>query len=153
MTQRTPTNQSKTFQTKRYETIPYQTIPRQTIPRLTMTELKELVIAASSALANLDVNRLEELALSCEALNRDMETFSPGFSPDERRELADQATRATADMAVFARVLDATRSNLKVMRRLGQLRAERLEYKLEYKEDLVTSSPEILTKGSARGID
>jgi hypothetical protein len=115
--------------------------------------LKELVTEASHALAHLDVNRLEELALSCEALNRDIETFSPSFTPQQRRELADQARHASADMAVFARVLDATRSNLRVMQRLGQLRAERLEYKVEYKEDSVPPSSEILEKGSLRGLD
>ena len=34
-------------------------------------ELKQLVGEASRALASLDADRLEELALSCQALNRD----------------------------------------------------------------------------------
>ena len=33
-------------------------------------ELKELVVEASRALARLDADRLEEMALSCQALNR-----------------------------------------------------------------------------------
>ena len=35
-------------------------------------KLKELVVEASRALARLDADRLEELALSCQALNRDL---------------------------------------------------------------------------------
>lgn len=87
-------------------------------------ELKQLVVEASRALAHLDTDRLEELALSCEALNQAL----PRFSPEERQELARQASAATADLAVFARVLEATRSNLKVMRRLQELHLEYLEY-------------------------
>ena len=37
-------------------------------------ELKELVAEASRALAQLDAGRLEELALSCQALNRDLQS-------------------------------------------------------------------------------
>ncbi len=87
-------------------------------------KLKELVVEASRALARLDAGRLEELALSCEALNRELSSLSA----DEKRELAGQAREATADMAVFARVLDATRANRNVMNRLRELRAVRLEY-------------------------
>jgi hypothetical protein len=39
-----------------------------------------------------------------------------------------EAREAAGEMAVFARVLDATRENLSVMRRLRELRAGRLEY-------------------------
>jgi hypothetical protein len=88
------------------------------------TELKALVVEASRALARLDAGRLEELALSCQALNR---TLKPG-NAEERKILAWQAREAAADMAVFARVLDATRANLGVMHRLRELRAGRLEY-------------------------
>lgn len=85
-------------------------------------ELKELVGEASRALARLDASRLQELALSCQALTR-----TP-VNAEERAELARQARDASTDMAVFARVLDATRANLKVMERLRELRAARLEY-------------------------
>jgi len=47
---------------------------------------------------------------------------------EERKLLAQQARDAAADMAVFARVLDATRANLHVMNRLRELRMGRLEY-------------------------
>jgi hypothetical protein len=87
-------------------------------------ELKELVVEASGALARLDAARLEELALSCQALTRARSPEDAG----EREHLARQAREAEADMAVFARVLEATRSNLNVMKRLRELRAGRLEY-------------------------
>ncbi len=87
-------------------------------------ELKELVVEASRALACLDAGRLEELALSCQALNRDL----PQTSVEERAELACQAREAVQDLAVLARVLEVTRANLKVMNRLRDLRAGRLEY-------------------------
>lgn len=89
-------------------------------------ELKSLVVEASRALACLDTGRLEELALSCQALNRRMAPGNAGL--DARRQLAHQAREAAADMAVFARVLDATWANLRVMSRLRELRIGRLEY-------------------------
>jgi aminopeptidase N len=87
-------------------------------------ELKQLVTDASRALARLDAGRLEELALSCQALNRELAVAS-----DENRvELARQAHQAAGEMAAFAKVLDMTRGNLNVMFRLQQLRSGRLEY-------------------------
>ena len=87
-------------------------------------ELKELVVEASRALARLDADRLEELALSCQALNREL----PPASAGERVSLASQAREAVGEMAVFARVLEATRANLQVMNRLRELRGGLLEY-------------------------
>jgi hypothetical protein len=87
-------------------------------------ELKELVVEASRALARLDAGRLEELALSCQALTQSQNP--KGF--DERMVLARQAREAEAEMGVFARVLEATRSNLNVMKRLRELRVGQLEY-------------------------
>ncbi|HUA99557.1 MAG TPA: hypothetical protein VMA34_14600 [Terracidiphilus sp.] len=87
-------------------------------------ELKELVAEASRALARLDANRLEELAVSCQALNREL----PSSGPARRRTLVRQACEAQRDLAVFGRVLEATRANLSVMRRLRELRMGRIEY-------------------------
>jgi hypothetical protein len=87
-------------------------------------ELKELVWEASHALARLDTKRLEELALSCQALNRDL---APANS-EARADQARQAREAAEEMAVFARVMEATRANLNVMKRLRELRAGRHEY-------------------------
>lgn len=87
-------------------------------------ELRQIVVEASQALARLDAARLEELALSCQALTRSLH-----FEDLEMRQfLTSQAGAAQSDMAVFARVLDATRANLNVMKRLRELRAGRLEY-------------------------
>jgi hypothetical protein len=88
-------------------------------------ELNELVREASKALACLDADRLEELALSCQALNRNPAAETAA----ERAALTRQAKEAVGDMAVFGRVLEATRANLQVMNRLRELRAGRLEYK------------------------
>jgi len=82
-------------------------------------ELKEIVAQASRALACLDADRLEELAGCCQALNRDL---------PPRGEVERQALAARADMDVFARVLEATRANLNVMRRLRDLRQGTAEY-------------------------
>lgn len=87
--------------------------------------LKDLVIEASQALARLDAERLEELALSCQALNRAL-VYEDA---EAHAALALEAKEAAGDMAVFARVLEATRANLNVMNRLRELRAGRLEYR------------------------
>jgi hypothetical protein len=92
--------------------------------RQKLPELRELVLEASQALARLDSDRLDELALSCQALNRD---FSLNNS-DHSAGLVRQAREAVGEMAVFQRVLEATRSNLNVMKRLRELRAGQLEY-------------------------
>jgi aminopeptidase N len=87
-------------------------------------KLKDLVVEASRSLALLDADRLEELALSCQALNR---RLAPRDA-EARAALVLEASEAAGEMAVFARVLEATRANLQVMRRLRQLRAGCLEY-------------------------
>ncbi|HWE87540.1 MAG TPA: hypothetical protein VG267_21520 [Terracidiphilus sp.] len=76
-------------------------------------ELKQLVAEASRALACLDAERLEDLAGCCQALNRDL---------PPRAQLRLQAQEAKAGMETFARVLEVTRANLNVMRRLRELR-------------------------------
>jgi hypothetical protein len=92
-------------------------------------KLKELVVEASRALARLDADRLEELALSCQALNRDLARDRTQQDGDASAALAMECKEAVGDMAVFARVLEATRANLKVMNRLRELRAGHLEYR------------------------
>jgi hypothetical protein len=47
---------------------------------------------------------------------------------EARASLARQAQDAVSDMAVFARVLEATRANLDVMSRLSDLHAGKVEY-------------------------
>ena len=118
---------------------------------LVNSELKSLIQEACSALAQLDADRLEELALSCQALNRELmpRELVPVDAADAssvalvRQRVARQAREAAADMAVFDRVLDATRANLKVLRRLRDLRAGRFEY----------GDPEWAATGSRHGHD
>ena len=90
-------------------------------PRRVHPELRELVAEASHALALLDADRLEELAACCQALNRDLESADVAG----REGLARQARDAQGDLAVFGRVLEATRANLAVMNRIRALRAGR----------------------------
>jgi hypothetical protein len=87
-------------------------------------ELRALVVEASLALARLDADRLEELALSCQALNRDLS----GWSGQEQMEMARERRELTGEMAVFERVLEATRANLDVMSRLRRLHEGQREY-------------------------
>lgn len=97
---------------------------RQPMAKWEHPKLKELVMEASQSLARLDAARLEELALSCQALNRDLAQLDG----DARLMLVPQAKEAAGEMAVFARVLEATRANLNVMNRLRDLRMGRAEY-------------------------
>jgi hypothetical protein len=114
-------------------------LPRQSL------DIREVVAEASLALARLDADRLEELALACQTLNRDrglnggsgamggaepgaVPSHSPGADRSPDRALARQAREAAGDMKAFGRVLDATRANLVVMRRLRQLRLGHIEY-------------------------
>jgi len=87
-------------------------------------ELKQIVAEASRALALLDADRLEELARACQALNRG----AMDRSEAARARLALEAREAAGEMDVFARVLDATRANLIVMKRLRELRQGRFGY-------------------------
>lgn len=87
-------------------------------------DLRALVTEASEALAKLDAERLEELAQSCRLLNGKQEPGDGGAGETMRF----RAREAVAQMAVFGRVLEATRANLDVMNRLGEMRGGRLEY-------------------------
>jgi hypothetical protein len=91
-------------------------------------ELKQMVAEASRALALLDAERLEELARACCALNR------PRL---DHLEVSRQAREAASGLAVFARVLDATRANLTVMNRLRALH----HYGMFYDPSAVQSWP------------
>lgn len=89
------------------------------------SELRGIIAEASLALARLDADRLEELALSCRALNRDAGVLNV----EERFKLQRQAVDASAEMETFGRVLDATRDNLETMNRMRERRRGRLEYR------------------------
>jgi len=88
-------------------------------------DLKQVLTKATEALARLDAGRLEEMALSCAMLVRGADSG--------RHEMADRFDLESEDtmreMAIFMRVLDATKANLQVMRRLREMRATQLEYR------------------------
>ena len=105
------------------------------LPRESL-EIREVVAEASRALARLDADRLEELALACQALNRDrVANVSPDAGAESdltergnNQALMRQAREAAGDMRDFGRVLEATRANLVVMRRMRQLREGKIVY-------------------------
>ena len=99
--------------------------------------LKTIVADATRALACLNADRLEELAASCRALQREL--LIPDLIPDDedRRldrgapahpSLARQSRETASEFAAFAGVLQATRANLDVMHRLQARGREGLEY-------------------------
>jgi hypothetical protein len=94
------------------------------IEQVSQHELKNMLAEASLALAHLGAERLEEMALSCVALVRDTNW--------ERRYAIKQsdsnASARVKEMAIFARVLEATEANLKVIRRICDGRPAELEY-------------------------
>ncbi len=87
-------------------------------------ELKDMVLEASRALAHLDAERLEELALSCDALNREQ----MHADAESRVRLAREAQGSRQEMDLLASVLEATQANLRVLRQLSAMRGGRLEY-------------------------
>lgn len=87
-------------------------------------ELRELVAEAASALAQLDAERLEELALSCRMLHCDCSNYSKA----EGAEMYRQAQEASREVALFGGVLDATRANIRVVKQLRNSRGSELEY-------------------------
>jgi hypothetical protein len=88
-------------------------------------EWKETLIHASHALAHLDAERLEEMALCCAALVREDHAHF-----DIRRPAEPGCGEAGRELESFARVLEATRANLNVMRRLRAIHSKQLEYGL-----------------------
>jgi len=71
-----------------------------------------------------DADRLEELALSCEALNSDLMLLTPAG----RAALAVEAQRAHRHLTVLKRSVHFTRENLKVLKNLSAAHREQLEY-------------------------
>jgi outer membrane protein TolC len=86
-------------------------------------ELRNIFIEATLALAHLDSDRLEQMRLSCAALVRD-----DAAGDGARTSLYSGCTDAWMEMATFMRVLEATKANLDVLRRLREIRNAQLEY-------------------------
>ena len=97
-------------------------------PTITWTakpELKDALVEASHALAQLDADRLEEMASYCTTLVGDQ---TAAHCTPASLDLA--CREAWKEMAIFMRVLEATRANLNVMRRLREIHTARLEYSM-----------------------
>jgi hypothetical protein len=87
-----------------------------------MPDLRAMVHEACQALVRLDAEQLEQMAIECCRLQLPEDpTIEDGAA------LRRYARNAAPEMAVFARVLAATRENLQVMRRLQSLRQGRLD--------------------------
>lgn len=87
-------------------------------------KMKDVVVEASRALANIDAERLEELALSCKALNREQKNLSS----DHRARFVSDVIDSRQELALLGSVLDATRANLRVLRHLQAMRVGLVGY-------------------------
>lgn len=85
---------------------------------------RSLIGDAVDALARLDADRLEEMALSCESLSRGL--IASDFA--RNHSIVHEASDLQREMTVFARVLEATRANRNVLRILRELRSTAIEY-------------------------
>jgi hypothetical protein len=74
-----------------------------------VSPLHEIVRDATVALAQVDADRLEELVLCCQMLSRALSSQKHHLDPTELAEGAE-------GLLAMSRVLEVTRSNLRVMR-------------------------------------
>jgi hypothetical protein len=88
------------------------------LERSVRPKLQQIARNTIQALTALDGVRLEDLARSCQALTGSLGTLEEV----EARSFLDEPLAAQRDLAVLARVLQATKANLAVMRRLSDLR-------------------------------
>lgn len=102
-------------------------------------QLKSLVAEAAQALSALKAERLEDLAHTCQALNRDL-------APETRQAYACELRAAPKEMAALAKVLEVTRANVAVMERIRMMRTNRLEY-------AILPPPESNLPEDAHGLD
>ena len=86
--------------------------------------LTGLIREATAALARMDAERLSELALSCEALNRELASHTADACSAKAG-----LREARKAMRVFARVMQATGANVEFVRRLRAPQSEWLEYR------------------------
>ncbi len=86
-------------------------------------DLREVVADAAAALAKLDADRLEELALSCRMFHCDCQN-----SKADGVETYRQAREISKEVALFRGVLEATGANIRVLHQLRDRRGNELEY-------------------------
>lgn len=103
--------------------------------------LRSIVVEATEALTRLDADRLEELVLSCQKLNREFSPhpevynasaaaslFAQGIPPEQPQRHIHPSGTDSAEMAVFSRLLSLTRENLTVFTRVRMQKGIQLEY-------------------------
>ncbi len=90
----------------------------------TQPHMRDIVLEAARSLAHLDAARLEELAVSCDVLNRELHRADTRGKELLVREVLD----SRREMALLASVLEATRANLRVLRHLSAMQAGSVEY-------------------------
>lgn len=86
--------------------------------------MKEIVLEAARSLAQLDSVRLEELAASCDVLNRELQRADA----QGKQRLANEVLGSRREMDLLASVLEATRANLRVLRHLSAMRTGNVGY-------------------------
>lgn len=103
--------------------------------------LRSIVVEATEALSRLNADRLEELVLSCQKLNRELSPHHEAFSVSASASLLAHGIPAaqshlhmhsschqSQEMTVFSRLLSLTRENLAVLTR-GSIQIDaQLEY-------------------------
>ena len=86
--------------------------------------LHQIIVEATQALSRRDADRLEEIAFSCQPLNRELLQADI----ESRCHLQSEARAATQEMAIFARVLEMTQANASVLNRGREARATGIGY-------------------------
>jgi hypothetical protein len=88
-------------------------------------ELRRILAEASQSLTKLDARRLEEIALSCQAQVRN------AFDSDEWNGMTTKGfAEVGRGLLAFGRMLEATRANLAILRRLRDRDTAELDYGL-----------------------
>ena len=91
-------------------------------------KMSELAQEAVRALAVLDTDRLEELAATCRHLGDPSCPTHLSAHDGDLAALQQEVRTAAPDLKTLNRVLEATRANAAVIRRLAEMRAEQPEY-------------------------
>jgi len=82
-------------------------------------KMRDVLLEASRALANIDADRLEELALSCHALNREQKRSGAAACARVTCEALD----SRQELTLLGSILEATQANLRVLRHLRAMHA------------------------------
>jgi hypothetical protein len=100
--------------------------------------LRDIVQQATEALVSMDADRLEELALCCVDLNREVENPEEWLVPVAH--LLEEDEDLKKDMRLLERVLFETRANLTVFSRLQAIRVAKAEERTDCHAGYTTAS-------------